>query len=220
MPKANKSKRGRGKGIYIDQTGLAMFARYLQEQAKPASARKINAELAEEFGVPERTFTRKIEAAQRGMDELSSIASKNQKVVEKPKERDKTPGPLSQGVIRQGKKTSPGTALVVQGDRGGYMSIKTPTKSSLEGLSEEQTSYAGVAMGIVFGDAVGEIGKALSENDRPLGERAFRMARGSSALGCSILGFFESLRRAGLIGDGLPRVIDGTIIEDDTHAGR
>ncbi len=212
MPKSGEKKSGHGKGIHIDDTSLKMFTRYMQERAKPAKDQMTNEELASEFAVSERTLMRKVEVVQKGMNELNLIADTLPKDLVRPKERDKTPGPLSQAVMK-GKRSSPGTAVAVKGNREEYLSIQTPKTNPLDGLNEGQISQAGVAVGIVFGGGLAKMGKALSETHRPLGERAMEMAQGANATANMVLGVFEALRAFGVIGDGSQPVADGRIID-------
>jgi hypothetical protein len=218
MPKGNDGDGGQGKGIHVDEKSLAMFTRNLQESAKPANTRLGNKELADEFGVSERTFARRIETVQRAMDELEKIRGTipSTNAPEQPRKREptKAPGPLSRQVVQgQRAATQEETALATT-RREEYGVIKAPTSNPLDGLSDAQISQAGVAVGIVFGGGAAKCIKAINDVDRPLGERAMEMAQGSNAVACGILGIFESLRAFGVMGDGSQKSSRRTVVID------
>ncbi len=223
MPK-EKADEGGQKGIRIDQKDLAIFTAYMQEKLKPKSERKTNDELAAQYGVTNRTFLRKIVAVRKAMEELNRIAGHS----EEPEEDDevpaapvqapqkkKVPGALSQEAL-EGARNSEKALAVQHPDREAYLAIKTPTTNPLDGLSEGQVSQAGVAVGLVFGAGLAKMGKALSETDRPLGERAMEMAQGANATATMILGVFESLRVFGMFPEEpkQPKVIKGVVHDE------
>lgn len=222
MPK-EKADEGGQKGIRIGQTDLAIFTAYMQEKLKPKSERKTNDELAAQFGVTNRTFLRKIVAVRKAMEELNRIAGHS----EEPEEdaevpvapaqtppKKKVPGALSQEAVG-GARSNENSLVVQHPDREAYLAIKTPDKNPLDGLSEGQVSQAGVAVGLVFGAGLAKMGKALSETDRPLGERAMEMAQGANATATMILGVFESLRAFGIFPEEprQPKVVKGVVTE-------
>jgi hypothetical protein len=203
--------------IKVDEKSISMFTRYMQEKAKPTSVRKSNKEIAEEFGVPERTFLRKIKIVQQAMNDLNKIVEQNEEEEpeelpeEKPEKKPpKIPGKVSQGVMSLrtqksiGEKT-PGNAVATREDQV-YNQITMPDKNPLDGLSESQVSQAGVAVGIVFGGGLAKMGQALSDTNRPLGERARLMAQGSNAVANTLLGVYESLRVFGVMGKPEPQM--------------
>lgn len=211
----SSSERKKG-GIHIDEVGLAMFTRSVEESIKlPKSDRLGNKELAQEFEVSERTFTRKVAIVKAAMDELKSLEEKlspREAPAPAKKEAPKVPGPLSRTVLHPHEETALATTK-----REEYGVIKTPERNPLDGLSDGQISQAGIAVGIVFGGGLAKMGKAISETHRPLGDRAMEMAQGSNAVATTILGVFESLRAFGVIGGESTgrrtKIIDGTLVE-------
>jgi hypothetical protein len=197
--------------IKVDEKSISMFTRYMQERAKPTNVRKSNKEIADEFDIPERTFLRKIKTVQQAMDDLNKVAEQNRSpedtpsketASKEPEKKPKVPGRVSQGVLNaQARKggSGSGNAVAVR-DEQAYGQIVMPDRNPLDGLSEDQVSQAGVAVGIVFGGGLAKMGQALSDTDRPLGERARLMAQGSNAVANTLLGVYESLRVFGLIG--------------------
>jgi hypothetical protein len=211
-----------GPDIKIDEKSIAMFTRYMQEQAKPTGVCKGIKVLAEEFGVTQRTFERKIALVQKAIDDLNTIASAGKKITpppepeipkeEKPPKPAKVPGKLSQEVAM--RQQFQGDLSLTEQDREAYHAIVMPERNPLDGLSDGQISQAGVAVGVVFGGGLAKMGRALSDVDRPLGERAMMMTQGSAAVANTLLGVYESLRVWGIFEpEGLQKrnmkVIDG-----------
>lgn len=214
-----------GPDIRVDEKSIAMFTRYMQEQAKPTDVCKGVEDLADEFGVTRRTFARKVALVQKAIDDLNKIAGTGKHVTPEPEQKPgpvpnpipaskipKKPGRLSQEVATR-QQFQGDQSMTVQ-DREAYNSIVMPERNPLDGLSDGQISQAGVAVGIVFGGGLAKMGRALSDVDRPLGERAMMMTQGSAAVANTLLGVYESLRMWGIFDpEGSPKrdmkVIDG-----------
>lgn len=241
MPKEKPDGEGRRKGaIRIEQEDVDMFTRYMQEKMKPKQDRLTTEELAKEFGINPRTFSRKIVRVRNAVGELNAIAGNGHKLPEDDDEDEvdpvpskkqpseapkKTPGALSRSVLgRTGGGNDNKSLAVQQPGREEYGVMKMPDKNPLDGLNEGQLSQAGLAVGIVFGGGIAKMGNALMDTDRPLGERAMEMAQGSNAVACGILGIFESLRAFGVFveedGRRQPKVIDGVVKEGGDSRGR
>ena len=204
MPK--KDDGASSKSIRLDEMSLKMYARYVQERAKTASIRKELKELAEEFGVPERTFIRRVEMIQRAFSEMHDLEEKidaaSGKVPEKPQPR----GAVSQGVAVKGNRGEKAGAVAVRDDA--YGQITMPKNNPLDGLDTAQTSQAAVAVGIVFGGGAAKCLEAFTNTKKPLGERAMLMAQGSNAVANTFLGMYEALRVFGAYGEGNIKEVD------------
>jgi len=213
-----------GPDIKIDEKSIAMFTRYMQEQAKPTEVCKGTKDLADEFGVTQRTFERKIALVQKAIDDLNKLASAGKQITpttENPasgnsppaQKAPKKPGKLSQEVATRQQFQSE-QPMTVQ-DREAYNSIVMPERNPLDGLSDGQISQAGVAVGVVFGGGLAKMGRALSDVDRPLGERAMMMTQGSAAVANTLLGVYESLRMWGIFDPEGSQKRDMKVIDGD-----
>jgi hypothetical protein len=193
MSKAGgKGRTGGGdpSDIHIDEDGMAMYTRYAEEKNRPASVRVENKDMAKEFGVPERTFVRKVQTVLTAMEVIRNL-DKSAAV----KAAAGTPRPRP---AEERPKAAPGAAakgsLAVRGSET-YNAIAIPEGNVLEGREDAEIGQIAIAAGSVVGCGAADILSSLTDDRKPMGQRVLQMSRGSMAIGNWLLGAYATFQQ-------------------------
>lgn len=198
--------------VVVDAVGIDMCSLYTV--GEPTGVDGVNKkythkELAERFGVSERTVQRKIAAVRAAITDVTGedIGDANPDIVDSTQQGDESskssgdkkkqpPGPVSKGVIDGNAPQGPNSIVAGNGVKRYLDEFGIPETNPLAALEDmHDLARFGSSSGLAVGSGVSQMIEGYTRDDLPYGERVMAVSQGSTIVATALLGLVASLKQ-------------------------